>query len=129
LLALVLAAGLGAGCAHGGSHAAPATSGSSSPPAPSPISYQQHCTNELRYWAGQMLASTVAAGLDYQEMGLVASEWARLDAIVTHARQLARSSGQQAAIRYADTAVAQACATLAASPGPSGPTPSYGWPQ
>ena len=117
----LLAVALVAGCSS--QHAATAA------PASSGVSLADECASAIAYWTGQALTPGADQGYDYQEMGLSATEYQILLAVIPLARPVARQSGVAAAQAFAQRTARPRCAAYLASqsaaPSPSG----KGWPQ
>jgi hypothetical protein len=117
----LLAAALVASCSS--QHAASAV------PSSSGVSLADECASAIAYWTGQALTPGADQGYDYQEMGLSATEYHLLLAVIPLARPVARQSGVPAAQAFAQRTARPRCvaylASQSAAPSPSG----NGWPQ
>nr|MDP9101812.1 hypothetical protein [Actinomycetota bacterium] len=80
------------------------------------------CQRHVTYWAGRALSGGPDAGLDYQEMGLVAGEYAILSEVV-HAHR-----GGQALSAAEGRLVAARCAGRFGTATRLSPQPGPGWP-
>ena len=83
------------------------------------------CTNQLVYWAKDILSNAKDTGLDYQEMGLDGDQDQALLALLDAARRQ-QASGPLPPNWLTDQARA-ACTKLAAAPRPT-TSSQYGWP-
>jgi hypothetical protein len=105
-----------AGCAGG-----PVTP----PAATSTVDPVAVCTNQLVYWAKDILGNAKDTGLDYQEMGLDGDQYEALQALIDQARQ--HQSGGSVPPDWLQAQAKAACAKLAAKPKPT-TSGGYGWP-
>ena len=103
--------------------------GSPTPAAPtttSTVDAVSACTNQLVYWAKDILGNAKDSGLDYQEMGLDGDQYEALQALIDEARK--HQSGGTVPPDWLLARARTACAKLAAKP----PTPTssggFGWP-
>jgi hypothetical protein len=114
---LVVAALLAvAGCAGG-----PATP----PAATSTVDPVAVCTNQLVYWAKDILGNAKDTGLDYQEMGLDGDQYEALRALIDEARR--HQSGGTVPPDWLQEQAKAACTKLAAKPKPT-TSGGNGWP-
>jgi len=105
------------GCAGGPTAPPPATSTSTVDPIAA-------CTNQLVYWAKDILGNAKDTGLDYQEMGLDGDQYEALQALVDEARE--HQSGGTVPPDWLREQAKAACTKLAAKPKPT--SHGNGWP-
>lgn len=119
----LLAACSGHSSAHAGSgQSVPASAYAS---ASRSVSLVDECASAIAYWVGQALTPGADQGCDYQEMGLTATEYKILLAIVASARPVVQKSGLPAAQAYALESGRPQCAAYLASQ-PATPSASNG---
>ena len=124
----LVAMALLAGCSgQRSTHAGSVQSVSAS--ASQPVSLVDECASAIAYWAGQALTPGADQGYDYQEMGLTATEYKILLAIIPSARPVAQKSGLPAAQAYALGSARPQCAAYLASQSAAPSASSHGWPQ
>jgi hypothetical protein len=121
----LLAACSGPSSAHAGSGQSVSAFASAS----QSVSLIEECASAIAYWVGQALTPGADQGYDYQEMGLTATEYKILLAIVASARPVAQKSGLPAAQAYALGSARPQCAAYLASWPDTPGVSSGGWPQ
>jgi ABC-type glycerol-3-phosphate transport system substrate-binding protein len=82
------------------------------------------CTNQLVYWAKDILGNAKDTGLDYQEMGLDGDQYEALQALIDEARK--HQSGGTVPPDWLQEQAKAACVKLAAKPTPT--SRGNGWP-
>jgi hypothetical protein len=108
-----------AGCSGGSP--TPAT-----PTTTSTVDAVSACTNQLVYWAKDILGNAKDTGLDYQEMGLDGDQYEALQALIEQARK--HQSGGTVPPDWLQDQAKAACAKLAANPTTPTPSGQLGWP-
>ena len=112
-----------AGCSGGPGAAAPTPTTTTTTSTVDPVTV---CTNQLVYWAKDILGNAKDSGLDYQEMGLDGDQYEALQALVDEAKK--QQSGGALPPDWLQDQAKAACAKLASKT----PTPStsggFGWP-